>query len=135
MSRGLGRIEQAILRAIEDEKSHTSGIFSGRYPLKLSSRVLLDECYPELARKTWGYIKEPPPPTMAQKKAVNRALRSIVRRYPRYALMGGKGRKPSYLYEPADPRSVMWAKLTVERREFVSLSDVARELNGLEELK
>ena len=128
---------QALLNLLIDT------IEADRYPMSPRIRLLqaiLGKCGevgglpPELGTRLRRYTT-PPPPTMAQKKAVNRALRSIVRRYPRYALMGGKGRKPSYLYEPADPRSVMWAKLTVERREFVSLSDVARELNGLEELK
>ena len=49
------------------------------------------------------------------KDPVTRAMRSIVRKYPQYAL-AGKGCMVLYLYEPADPISTIWANLNVERR-------------------
>ena len=38
-------------------------------------------------------------PTRAQRKAMIRAMRSFVTKFPQYALMGGMGRKPLYLYD------------------------------------
>lgn len=61
-------------------------------------------------------------PTPAQRKAVVRAMHSFVRKNPQYALTGGRGRKQLYLFEPDDPVSAMWAKLSVERRRFVARS-------------
>ena len=56
----------------------------------------------------------------AQRKAVSRAMHSFVRKHPQYALTGGQGRKRLYLYEPSDPLSTMWAKMSVEQRDHVS---------------
>jgi hypothetical protein len=56
-------------------------------------------------------------PTLAQRKAVTRAMRTFVRKHPQYALTGGQGRRELYLYDTADPLSVLWAKLNVERRQ------------------
>jgi hypothetical protein len=56
-------------------------------------------------------------PSLAQRKAVTRAMRSFVRKHQQYALTGGQGRRDLYLYDTADPLSVMWAKLNVERRQ------------------
>ena len=61
-------------------------------------------------------------------KAVTRAMRSFVRKFPQYALTGGKEREMLYLYEPADPISAMWAKLSVERPKFVSRSEAMAAL-------
>jgi hypothetical protein len=55
-------------------------------------------------------------PTMAQSKSVSRAMHSFCRKFPQYALGGGKGRRHLYLYEPGDPVSAMWFKLNDERR-------------------
>jgi hypothetical protein len=65
-------------------------------------------------------------PTIAQQKAVSRALRSIVRKYPQYALTGGNGTKRLVIYEPADPLSVIGAQLTVERGYPVQPFEVRR---------
>jgi hypothetical protein len=56
-------------------------------------------------------------PSLAQRKAVTRAMRSFVRKHQQYALTGGQGRRLLYLYDTADPLSVIWAKLNVERRQ------------------
>jgi hypothetical protein len=118
VSRGLGRIEQAILRAIEKHKVDSRG---APIPLRLTSWHLVSECFPELfSTTTWSH----PPPTLAQQKTISRAMHSLVRKFPEYALMGGNGRKRLCLYEPADPMSVLWARLAVERSDFVSLLDV-----------
>jgi hypothetical protein len=72
------------------------------------------------------------PLTLAQRKAVTRAMHSFVRKHQQYALMGGQGRRELYLYDAADPASVMWTKLNVERRTRkrnpISLSEAKAEL-------
>ena len=64
--------------------------------------------------------------TAAQRKALNRAMHSFVRKYPQFALAGGKGRKRLYLYEPSDPVSATWMKMQLESRSLVTWS-AARE--------
>jgi hypothetical protein len=125
VSRGPGHIERAILRAIERNKV---GFDGKSKPLRLTSWQVIWDCYPEARQTTW----ERPPATMAQQKAISRALHSIVRKHPQYALIGGNGRKRLCLYEPADPLSALWAKLTVERHAFVSLSDAEATARSLE---
>ena len=71
-------------------------------------------------------------PTNAQRKAVTRAMRTIVCKYPQFALTGGKGRKGLFLYEPGDPLSAIWAKLSVESRDHVPRSTAEERLHSLE---
>jgi Tripartite tricarboxylate transporter family receptor len=47
------------------------------------------------------------PRSTAARVTLGRAMRSFVRKFPQYALTGGKERKMLYLYEPADPISAM----------------------------
>lgn len=54
-------------------------------------------------------------------------MRSFVRKHPQYALTGGQGRKRLYLYEPSDPVSVTWAKMTVESPSRKHVSRTAAE--------
>ena len=63
---------------------------------------------------------------MAKQKSILRALHSFVRKHPESALMGGQGRKRLYLYEPGDPISALWAKLSIERREPLPWIEVIR---------
>ena len=56
-------------------------------------------------------------PTLAQRKAVTRAMHSFVRKHQQYSLTGGQGRRELYLYDAADPLSATWAKLNAERRQ------------------
>jgi hypothetical protein len=58
-------------------------------------------------------------------------MHSFVRKFPQYALTGGKGHKRLYLYEPGDPLSSMWARMSVERHGFVCRSDEAKALTEL----
>jgi hypothetical protein len=107
MSRRLGRIERAILRVIE--RDHEDGA------VHVSSwNVIVELFYPK-----GGWVADWSP-TAAQCKAVTRAMNSFVHKHPQYALMGGQGRKRLYLYEPGDPVSTIWAKMSVEQRRFVS---------------
>ena len=45
------------------------------------------------------------------------------------ALAGGRGRKSLYLYDTADPVSVMWAKLSVKHRRDVPQSEAREALS------
>ena len=102
MSRGLGKIERAILDDIT---------IGGPSSVLIHSWGLL--CHHNCFRRPafWNFE-----PTTAERKAVTRAMRSFVRKFPQYALTGGKERKMLYLYEPADPISAMWAKLSSSAR-------------------
>ena len=114
MSRGLGKIERAILDDIT---------IGGPSSVLIHSWGLL--CHANCFRRSafWNFE-----PTTAERKAVTRAMRSFVRKFPQYALTGAKERKMLYLYEPADPISAMWAKLSVERPKFVSRSEAMAAL-------
>ena len=114
MSRGLGKIERAILDNIT---------IGGPSSVLIHSWGLLCDhnCFRRPA--FWNFE-----PTTGECKAVTRAMRSFVRKFPQYALTGGKERKMLYLYEPADPISAMWAKLSVERPKFVSRSEAMAAL-------
>ena len=116
MSKGLGRIERVIAREIEDAYTPRHG--SGPSSVHVSSWDLaVDLFYPKDG--SWNTDWSP---TAAQRKAVSRAMHSFVRKHPQYALTGGQGRKRLYLYEPSDPLSTMWAKMSVEQRHHVSRS-------------
>jgi hypothetical protein len=43
--------------------------------------------------------------TRAERVSILRAMHAIVRKFPQYALAGGKGRTPLYLYEPGNAHS------------------------------
>lgn len=115
MSRGEGRIEQAILAAIERQKAGPRA-----RSVHMMAGSLAYYCY-RPADSGWGWE-----PTMAQQKSILRALHSFVRKHPEFALMGGQGRKRLYLYEPGDPISALWAKLSIERREPLPWIEVIR---------
>ena len=123
MSRGLGRIERAILRNIEDTYHPRHGL--GPSSVRVSSWGVVCDVFKPPDSWNFGWS-----PTVAQCKAVSRAMHSFVRKHPQYALMGGQGRKRLWLYELADPISVMWTKLTVERRKSVSRSEAQAALRA-----
>ena len=118
MSRGLGKIERAIV-------SCTS-------PLE-AMRTLPGPPGPGLRSYTWaeGEAHHAWKPTMAQSKAVTRAMHSFVRKHQQYALTGGQGRRALYLYDATDPLSAMWARVRSEQRgrKFISRSDARAALN------
>jgi hypothetical protein len=88
VSRSLGRIERAILAVIEREAEEGFG-------LMLCAEDLAQEIYRSKAL-----------PTRAQVVSLLRAMHSLTRKFPQYALAGGKGREPLWLYDRSDPRSV-----------------------------
>jgi hypothetical protein len=124
MSRGLGQLERFIL----DEVNRTS---EGERVPAHGQAVMLAQCFyqPEdwhsngalVDYKQTGQMRTFEPST-AQRKAMVRALHSFVRKFPQYALMGGKGRKTLLLYEPGDPVSVAWATSMLSAS-FVSMRE------------
>lgn len=127
MSRGLGKIERVIAAeiadaAIVDEETGKPGT------VLISSWELLSTVYED--HSTWDFKWKPTP---AARKAVTRAMHSFVRKHQQYALTGGQGRRQLYLYDAADPISVIWAKLNVERRQrnMICRSDAVAALAQL----
>jgi hypothetical protein len=98
MSRGLGRLERVILWYTEQAQAAKGDRRPS--PLLLDSQRLTHRCF------------KADPGTPAQRKAVSRAMHSFVRKFPQYALTGGRGRSPLSLFEPGDPLSAERAKLS-----------------------
>ena len=111
MSRGLGRIGQAIAHQIERARQLDTTGRPGT--VLISSWDLLCDVYGD---HTGGWRTDAYDFTPAQRKAVVRSMNSYVRKHQQFALIGGQGRKRLYLYEPGDPLSAMWAKLQVDNR-------------------
>lgn len=57
-------------------------------------------------------------------------MHTCARKYPRYALAGGKGRRSLFLFDTADRVSVRWAKLIVENQRFSWLAEAREALGG-----
>jgi hypothetical protein len=128
MSRGLGRIERVIAAEI---------VRAARPPhalaVHIGSHQLTDTVYRPTENSGAGFDNPGTmwtwKPNRVQHKATVRAMHSFVRKHQQYALAGGQGRKRLYLYDTADPVSVMWAKLSVKRQDFVCQSDARKALN------
>jgi hypothetical protein len=123
MSQGLGRLEQHILSEIA--KAHAPNPYTGT-----PGTVLLNSW--TLARDLFQPGSYPGGWTPSQKHfhSVIRAMRGFVRKFPQYALTAGKGRKRLYLFQPNDPLSATWAKLSVERRDVVSRLEAEAAMRG-----
>jgi len=125
MSRGLGRIERAILACIASSKQaaikqtkqrckvieaaeQSSAVYIGPQDatssVHITARMLAYECFASRPH-TWGWM-----PSHSQIKACTRAIQSIVRKFPQYGIVPGRGNKATVLYEIADPVSVRHAK-------------------------
>ena len=104
-----------------------------RLAVHIGSHQLTDSVYRPTENSGAGFGKAGTKwdwkPNRVQHKATVRAMHSFVRKHQQYALTGGQGRKRLYLYDTADPVSVMWAKLSVERQDFVCQSDARKALN------
>jgi hypothetical protein len=59
-------------------------------------------------------------------------MRGVVRKHPQYALAGGQGQAPLWLYEPGDAESVLRVELQVKMGKFahVTLGDTERVRDG-----
>jgi hypothetical protein len=129
MSRGLGHIERAILASIASSKQMAinrtkkyrkvveAAIAAGRVQrsgvslkndeasVHITAWTLAHECFgPRPHKSGWT-------PSRSQIKACTRAIQSIARKFPQYAIIPGRGRKGIGLYEIADPASVLRAKM------------------------
>jgi hypothetical protein len=103
-----GKIERAIaaeIAAVTDTERSSSVL--------IRSDVLVGDVY----CTGHGWDAADWKPTLAQRKAVTRAMHNFARKHQQYALTGGQGRRELYLYDTADPVSVMWAKLNAHRRQ------------------
>jgi hypothetical protein len=138
VSKGPGCIERAILLCIEQATPDFSLKRDWRGPLRLPARLLAEwsyppwchaqQCCPERCQPERCYPArcfperrpvngQRPPLTMAMRKAIVRAMHSFVRKYPQYALAGGKGRSELYLYDPSmsDEKAVKKERARVRR--------------------
>jgi hypothetical protein len=109
MSKDLGPIERHIAAEVAKAKMWPD---RDRPVLLLSSRALANSC-PVFQRDDGSELKWRP--SAPQRQALLRAMHSFVRKYPQFGLIGGQGRKGLYLYEPGDPLSARWAKMSLER--------------------
>jgi hypothetical protein len=67
--------------------------------------------------------------TGTQVKAAKRAMNTFVRKFPEYGLMTPKGgRGKLTLYERGDKLSAMWAKLSSQSGEHVTIADARAAL-------
>ena len=91
MSRGLGRIERAIIAFVDDEDWYEDAYAAESLAIALY--------HPKLPLDDWW-------PTRAQRLSVLRAMHSLVCKYPdRFVLTGGKGREPLWLCRASALRS------------------------------
>ena len=105
MSRGLGRLERTILDEIMKAEAKAEADRGRRdgMPLHITTHHLHHACFPDKPRPEGGWGWEPHNAT--QRKAVWRALQSVLRKYPKYAVTGGQGRMRLVVYDPVDPVS------------------------------
>jgi hypothetical protein len=116
MGKGLGRVERWIEEEIVTKEVKGHSVLLHSWGLACNYRDYKSDPH------DWK-------PSQAQRTAVVRAMHSYVRKFPQYALMGGRGHEMLYLYDPSDPISTIWAMLSVERRGFVSDNDARQYLN------
>jgi hypothetical protein len=107
MSKGPGKIMAAILAKIESERA------SG-HEVCFSARVVCQDCF--------GFELSERQPTRAELSSVIRAMHSICRTSNQYALAGGKGQTPLYLYDAADPVSETYMKMKLTRGKLIKPS-------------
>jgi hypothetical protein len=117
MSRGSGHIERSIQSLIERMRTNERS----RTAVLINSWVIVGEVFRprSLFMRDWHWQ-----PTVAQRKAVARAMHSFVHKFPQFALLGGQGRKKLYLYDTTDPDSVLWAQMTLASKDHVPFMSV-----------
>jgi len=116
VSRGLGRIQLAILAEIESAKQ--AAIATARVQrsdvnessVHVTAWSVAYRCFAPSPLK-WGWRPSP-----AQIKACTRAMHSFIRKFPQYALTSRRSRKGIVLYEITDRVSVLWAEMRMETR-------------------
>jgi hypothetical protein len=120
MTRGLGRIERAILANIASSKRNAA-IGAGQVEradvslkdddssVHITAWTLVHECFGPRNALESGWT-----PSRSQIKACMRAMHSIARKFPQYAIIARRGPKGIVLYEIADPVSMLRAKCEYE---------------------
>src|SRR6516164_8400398 len=96
MSRGLGRLEQAIAATIERQRQ-----------VRVTVGDIVRDAYPH--RWVKGDFVDPDPPPRAHLVTARRAMHSFVRKHPEFGLIGGKGGWPLELVSVSAARR--WASL------------------------
>jgi hypothetical protein len=126
MSRGLGRIERVIAAQIARNAAYPNPMSAC-----LSSHQLTDTVYRPTKNSGAGFGNPGTmwtwEPNRVQRKAVSGAMHR-----PQASALRACWRPRAqsiYLYDTAYPVSVMWARLRVNHRRFVSRSDAKKALN------
>ena len=88
MSRGLGRLERAIVARIERQRQ-------AHREVRVTVGDIVWDAYPH--RWVKGDFVDPDPPPRSHLVAAHRAMHSFVRKHPQYALIGGKRSQPLML--------------------------------------
>ncbi len=114
MSRGLGRIQLAILAEIESAKR--AAIATGRVQRSdvnessghVTAWSVAYRCFaPSPLKSGWR-------PSSTQIKACTRAMHSFIRKFSQYALTSRRSGKGIVLYEITDRVGVLWAEMRME---------------------
>ena len=100
MSRGLGRLERAIVAGIERQRQ-------AHREVRVTVGDIVWDAYPH--RWVKGDFVDPDPPPRAHLVAAHRAMHSFVRKHAEFGLIGGKGGWPLELVSVSAARK--WASL------------------------
>ena len=100
MSRGLGRLEQAIAATIERQRQ-------AHREVRVTIGDIVGDAYPH--RWVKGDFVDTDPSPRAHLVAAHRAMHSFVRKHPEFGLIGGKGGWPLELVSVSAARR--WASL------------------------
>jgi hypothetical protein len=129
VSKGLGKMERAILATIAKQKKRDArrDEFYRAAGQPLPPRpVCVSSWDVAMCATGAGWVNEVfVAPTRSQLISAVRAMHSFVSKFPQYALISGKGRRLQ-LYERGDDMSAMWAKLNSQHRAY--MGDVTRAL-------
>ena len=109
VSRGLGRIERDIIGKIEGSKQYAAK-HNYDTPVHVTARELAYACFAPQPH-VWDWK-----PQRTHIKAATRAMHSIARKFPQYAVTARRSRRHVVLYEPGDPLGVLWAEMRMEAR-------------------
>jgi hypothetical protein len=117
MSRGSGRIERSIQSLIERLQTNEHS----RTAVLINSWVIVGEVFRprSLFMRDWHWK-----PTVAQRKAVARAMHSFVRKFPQFALLGGQGMEEALPLRRDRPRQLSVGSDDVASKDHVPFMNV-----------
>jgi hypothetical protein len=109
MSRGLGRLERAIVATIERQRQ-------AHREVRVTVGDIVGNAYPH--RWVKGDFVDPDPSPRAHLVAAHRAMHSFVRKHPEFGLIGGKGGWPLELVSVSAARrwASLWREEPVDRQ-------------------